>query len=45
MNFTELTNQELEQWIYEVETELIDSRLYKKLLDERKRRSLEEWKQ
>lgn len=38
----ELTNKELEQKIYEAINEMIDSRYYKKLLNERKRRSLEE---
>lgn len=45
MNLTELTNEELEMLIYETRNELVDSKMYKKLLDERKRRSLEEWKQ
>ena len=42
MNLTELTNEELEMLIYETRNELVDSKMYKKLLAERKRRSLEE---
>lgn len=38
----ELLNKEQEQMIYEAVNEMIDSRFYKKLLAERKRRSLEE---
>lgn len=42
MDLKQLTNEELEMLIYEARNELIDSRFYKKLLAERKRRSLEE---
>lgn len=38
----QLTNQELEQKIYEAVNEMIDSKFYKKLLDERQRRNLEQ---
>ena len=45
MDLKLLTNEELEMMIYETRNELIDSRLYKKLLEERKRRGSEEWKE
>jgi hypothetical protein len=38
----QITDKELEQKIYEAINEMIDSRYYKKLLAERKRRNLEE---
>lgn len=37
-----LTNKELEQKIYEAINEMTNSKYYKKLLAERKRRNLEE---
>ena len=43
MDLKLLTNIELEMLIYEARNEFNDSRFYKKLLDERKRRNLEEW--
>lgn len=43
MDLKLLTNIELEMLIYEARNEMNDSRFYKKLLDERKRRNLEEW--
>lgn len=38
----QITDKELEQMIYEAINEMIDSRFYKKLLAERKRRNLEQ---
>ncbi len=45
MDLKQLTNEELEMLIYEARNELIDARWYKKLLQERKNRNLDEWKQ
>jgi hypothetical protein len=42
MDLKLLTNEELEMLIYEARNELIDARWYKKLLQERNRRSAEE---
>ena len=42
MDLTQITDKELEQMIYEAINEMIDSRFYKKLLAERKRRNLEQ---
>ena len=41
-NLKELTDKELEQYIYEAIHEMQNSRYFKKLLAERKRRNLEQ---
>lgn len=42
IDLKQITDKELEQKIYEAINEMIDSRFYKKLLAERKRRNLEQ---
>lgn len=45
MDLKTLTNEELEMLIYEARNELTDARWYKKLLQERKNRNLDEWEE